>query len=478
MLSRVADKLALLLAALAITGCANMTSSRHLVDAYKHSKADCETSKLASELGLRECYDFAEAIDHVEHTLTDQAIAEGNKVELLIDGPEAHAKQLSAIRNAQHHVHLEMYIITNEAIGAAYAEALSERAQAGVQVRLLFDSLGAIEAQWSYLPKLRKAGVKTREVNALNPLKDARLWRVNRRSHRKLLVVDGAVAFTGGVNISDDYTSDSNDQGWRDTHIKVSGPAVQQFQQSFFENWNAVNPAIFPVVDTVVNMLDPLLPEFHALEKNKQFFPNISAHGNDSVRLISAKGASFIDLFTGLGKDVYKALAGDDKDEHYAIYKSYLAAILLARKSVWITQAYFAPNVEFLDALREAALRGVDVRILVPGESDVALMLNASRYYYQRLLDSGVKIYEYNANMMHAKTAVIDGQWATVGSSNLDYRSFLHNDEANAVVLGHAFGKQMQTMFMADLEKADPIDAKNGANDRKHKSSKSKLRRR
>lgn len=467
MLSRVARLFPLLLLLLAASGCANMTSSRHLVQPFTHPLPDCQTGELANELthelGLRRNYDFAEAINNVEQRLTEQTIANGNHVELLIDGPESHRQQLAAIAKAQHHIHLEMYIITNEAIGKAYADALTERANAGVRVRVLFDSLGAMDAQWRFLPKLRKVGIATREFNAINPLKDARLWRANRRSHRKMLIVDGAVAFTGGVNISDDYTTDSSEQGWRDTHIKITGPAVRQFQQSFFDNWNAINPDIFPVIDTVVNVLDPLIPEFHTLDANPQYFPALAQRGEDKVRLISTKGASFIDLFTGIGKDVLKALSQNDRDEHYAIYKSYLAAILLAKESIWITQAYFAPNQEFLNALQEAALRGVDVRVLVPGKSDVSLMLNASRNFYQELLDAGIKIYEYDANMMHAKTAVIDGQWATVGSSNLDYRSFLHNDEANAVILGKAFGQQMRNMFTHDLKQAKPVNAETWA---------------
>lgn len=410
---------------------------------------------------------FARRVGGLETVMTRRPMLAGNSVHLLIDGPATHAAQLEAIRSAKHHVHLEVYILTDEKIGQAYAEALAERARAGVKVRLMFDGVGALGAGAKYRDELRRDGVEIEEINSVNPLKEPRVWRLNRRSHRKLLVVDGRVAFTGGVNIMDEYaqsstgSSSANDSGgassgrssggsssdggdgekpqrqlgWRDTHIRVEGPAVAEFQREFLRSWEIGKGRV---------------------QVSAEYWPHNPPVGDNLMRVVSNEGADFLGLALGVPQEVVNKLLRKRKRSN-PIYVSYFSAIQESKKRVWLTQAHFAPDDDFVELLGDAAKRKVDVRLIVPGQSDVGLLPLAARHYYKRLLEAGVKLYEYEPVMIHAKTAVVDGVWSTVGSSNLDFRSFIHNDEANAIVLGRAFGKQMETQFEQDVSHSTQI---------------------
>jgi cardiolipin synthase len=242
------------------------------------------------------------------------------------------------------------------------------------------------------------------------------IWKQNNRDHRKLLVIDGRIAFTGGINISSAYESASNtrpgpeegiDQAWRDTHIMIEGPVAAQFQSLFFSSWTAAGGTIDAAT--------------------AEYFPSIGA----------------------VGRELVAAVATDQKKP--AIYATYLSAIQRSTQKVWLTNAYFAPNRKLRSAMIKAAKRGVDVRLIVPGFTDSSLILYASRSNYGELLKGGVRIYEQRYALLHAKTAVVDGALSTVGSSNLDMRSFLHNNEVNAVVIGTAFGSRMEQVFQKDL---------------------------
>jgi cardiolipin synthase len=234
------------------------------------------------------------------------------------------------------------------------------------------------------------------------------------------------VAFTGGINVSREYSSASRArrrrgaaaEGWRDTHISIRGPAVAGFQRLFVENWQGEG-----------GDADGLAPAP----------PPPRKQGDDLVQIVHARGG---------------------EGEYSAIYHAYLHAMELATERIWITQAYFAPDPRFLDTLRGASRRGVDVRIVVPGLSDVGVVLHASRSHYGDLLSAGVRVYETPDTVLHAKTAVIDGIWSTVGSSNLDYRSFLHNDEVNAIVVGQRFAALMEAQFLGDTNAAKAVDLK------------------
>ena len=365
-----------------------------------------------------------QVLDELIERLTDAPLYRDNDAELLLDGPQTHDAMLEAIASAQHHVHLESYIFADDDVGAEFAAALAAKAREGVAVRVIFDAIGSRGGADGFWMDLQEAGVAVREFNPPDPVQDQNPFDIDTRDHRKLLIVDGRVAFTGGINIDRNYARPSEaaggtgkPSGWRDTHIRIAGPAVAAFQQLFVSIWE---------------QLDEPLGELYAPP------PRQLDQGDTLVRVL-----------TNVGGD----------DELSEIWVAYQAAAKVAAERIWITQSYFAPDEELLAAITEAAARGVDVRILVAGFSDSDLLLNASRAYYGDLLEAGVSVFESQEHILHAKTMVVDGYWSTVGSSNLDYLSFLHNHEANAVILGAKFATQLEDVFLADLDNAVQIDA-------------------
>ena len=397
---------------------------------------DSKTSERAIEKVVGGDEDKADQLQRllsVEERVTGESLVTGNKVRLLVDGPAAYAEMYKAIRGAKNHIHLETYIFADDDVGRAFAQLLLDKKKQGVEVRVIYDAYGSANTSNSFLDYLQDSGVELHEFNPLNPLKDA-LWKMDNRDHRKILVVDGRVGFTGGMNVSGVYAKGSfsaphteDDEkpslevGWRDTHVRIDGPAVAELQRLFLNQWAEDGPEDIPQ------------------GKKKKYFPPLKPQGNDLVRVIASKGGG---------------------DGQYEIYEAYLAAIEHATECVWVTQAYFAPNDEMLGALQDAAKRGVDVRILVPGLTDRSIVLNASRAEYSKLLKAGVRIFERQDAMVHAKTAVIDGVWSTVGSSNFDYMSFLHNSEANAVIVSRDFGRQMKDLYKFDEQHAREINHK------------------
>ena len=391
----------------------------------------------------------------IEASIARTPLVAGNKVTLLKDGPATHEAQLAAIHHARHSIHLAIYMFTDDELGQRYVKELAARARAGVKVRVVIDGLGGMQAADAIQKELTEAGAELRVFNSVNPLKDVRLWRVTHRNHRKLLVVDGRTAFTGGINITDDYlaspgggssgsggssmSGSKKDQGakghagWRDTQVRVEGPAVAQFQQLFFDHWKELGE---PVPDGPAVM------------------PQLKRQDDQFVRVIADLGQDLIDSVTAPVRDA----ASKEKTDEAPIYATYISAIHAARERVWITQAYFAPNKGFIKELTDAAQRGVDVRVLMPGAGDSKTMVYAAHAWYHRLLKAGLRLYEYkDTTVLHAKTMVIDGVWSTVGSSNLDYRSFIFNDEANAIIIGRDFGRQMEAMYQDDLKSAEEI---------------------
>lgn len=353
-------------------------------------------------------------------SLSETPLYTDSQVTLLIDGPSTYKAMLEAIRGARETVHIETYIFADDEVGQQFADALAERSRAGVTVRLIYDSIGSWISDEDFFDLLTDAGVHVQAFNRLNPLAGGNPLKANNRTHRKLLIVDDEIAFTGGINVSNTYSSASNDRlrqrsdpllsGWRDTHLAVRGPAVSAFQAAFASNWDGED-------------LPPASDEFADC--------NAKGPCDDVVAVLLSEG-------------------GDGQES--PIYRAYIEAMQRAESRIWITQAYFAPDDTFLELLGDAAGRGVDVRLIVPGISDSAAILHASRSRYGKLLERGMRIYETTGTFLHAKTAVIDGVWSTVGSSNLDYRSFLHNDEVNAIVMGSYFGSQMEAQFEVDLE--------------------------
>lgn len=350
----------------------------------------------------------------------------GNKVDLLIDGPSTYAAMLSAIETAKDHINMETYIFEDDEVGQQFASVLIAKQKNGVQVNLIYDSVGSISTPKEFFTTLKESGINVLEFNPINPLIKKKDWDVNQRDHRKLLIIDGKTAFLGGINISSVYSSGSfgkslkklnkntNSIPWRDTHLQLSGPAVGEFQKMFMETWAEQKG-------------EPLA--------SKEYFPVLINQGNEVVRAI-----------------------GSSPEEPYSqIYVTLLSAINSAETQVFLTNAYFVPDPQLLAALKDAVKRGVNVKLLLPEKTDSTLVFYASRSYYDELLSGNVEIYEHQAALLHAKTALIDGVWSTVGSTNLDWRSFVNNQEINAVMLGQDFGAQMQKMFEQDLVSSKQI---------------------
>ncbi|WP_296890431.1 cardiolipin synthase [Thiobacillus sp.] len=363
-----------------------------------------------------------------EEAIVGSPLTTGNQVVLLQDGPATYQAMYAAILAAQDHINMETYILDDDEVGQRFAQALIAKQQQGVQVHLIRDSVGTLDTPAAFFKQLTDSGIQVLEFNPINPLLSRKEWSLNQRDHRKLLIVDGRTAFLGGINISSVYSGGSfragsrarpgsgSDHGpaWRDTDLQLQGPVVAELQKLFLSTWETQKGAPLP-------------------EKN--YFPPPERAGREVVRAI-----------------------GSSPDEPYSlIYATLLSAIASAETSVHLTNAYFVPDPQLLDALEAAARRGVDVTLILPSQTDSWLVFHAGRNYYDRLLQAGVKIHERRGVILHSKTALIDGVWATVGSTNLDWRSFLHNYELNAVVLGTEFGKQVQTMFARDLAASDAI---------------------
>lgn len=356
------------------------------------------------------------ALAALEEAATGSPLIAGNKVTLLFDGPQTMKAMLAAIAAAKDHINLETYIFDQDELGIRFADLLIERQRAGVQVNVIYDSVGTIGTPQAFFDRMRDAGIRLLAFNPVNPLKPVGPWGPNNRDHRKILVVDGMVAFTGGVNISSTYAKSSLfrskarrnvEVGWRDTHIKIEGPAVAALQWVFLDNWARQESEELP---------------------DSNFFPHVKEAGDKLVRVLASEPGG-----------------------NYEIYKAYMLAIQEAKKTVHITSAYFVPDLQILRALSDAARRGVEVKIVLPGVTDSTLLFNATRSFYKEMLENGIRIYQMQRAVLHAKTAVIDNVWATVGSTNIDTRSFLHNHEINVVVFGEEFGTAMENAFAEDL---------------------------
>ena len=372
----------------------------------------------------------------IEEAIVGSPLTVGNQATLLQDGPATYGAMFAAIEAARDHIHLETYILDDDEVGRKFADALIAKQKKGVQVSVIHDSVGTLQTPKEFFKRMTDVGIRVLEFNPVNPTQARKGWELNQRDHRKLLIVDGKVAFLGGINISSVYSSGSfsrsgggssgsgggaapgkDGKAWRDTHVRLQGPVVAEYQRLFLATWK--------------KQKGPPLPD-------RNYFPPLQNVGNQVVRAI-----------------------GSSPDDPYAlIYATFLSAIGAAETSVHITMAYFAPDPQFLEALKSAARRGVDVTLILPSQTDSWLIFHAGRRFYTPLLKAGVKIYERKGVILHSKTAVIDGVWATIGSTNLDWRSFLHNDELNAVVLGADFSQQMEAMFAKDLEASQPVTLK------------------
>lgn len=368
--------------------------------------------------------DILERHTAVVESVTDSPLTKGNKVTLLADGPATYAAMFKAIEKAKDQVNLETYIIEDDETGRKFADLLLKKQAAGVQVNIIYDSVGSLNTPAAFFQRLGEGGIQVVEFNALNPLKAQANWglTLTHRDHRKILIVDGKVAILGGINISEVYSSrpfkrkekEKAPIHWRDTDVQIEGPAVAEIQKLFLDTW---------------------LKQKGAELSEKNQFPALKEEGNALVRVIGST-------------------PGETNRIPFVVYVS---AIIFAEHSIHLTNSYFIPDEQIIQGLSDAAARGVDVKIIFPGVTDSQVALYAQRYHYSRLLQSGVKVYEHDTSLLHAKTAVIDEVWATVGSTNLDFLSLLNNDEVNAIILGQEFAGEMEKMFARDLADSKQI---------------------
>jgi cardiolipin synthase len=425
-----------LLTVLAVAGCLIVASCKSLpvADGSSNPPEAVRIQHARGPLSVKESTAILEKLEGGEtgvlqrHTSVEEAVAGaplvlGNKVSLLQDGTATYKSMFAAIRGAKDHINIETYIFEDDETGQRFADLLLKKQAAGVQVNLIYDSVGSMNTPATFFDTLKKGGVRVLEFNPVNPLTAKKGWQLNQRDHRKLLVVDGRIAFVGGINISGVYSAGSAAPGagenripWRDTQLRIEGPVVADFQKLFMASWEKQRGEPLP---------------------RKNYFPKLAPRGDAVVRAISSSGS----------------------EEYSPIYVTLLSAINSAEISVYLTNAYFVPDPQLLEALKGAAGRGVEVKLILPSQTDFWAVFHAGRSYYTELLEAGVVIYERHEVLLHSKTALVDGVWSSVGSTNLDWRSFLHNEELNAVVLGTKFSEQMMAAFEKDLAASERITA-------------------
>ena len=349
-------------------------------------------------------------------SLLGPALLDGNSTTTLVNGDEFFPAMLEAIRAAKRTVCFETYVYWSGRIGADFADALSERARSGVKVHVLIDSFGSGRIDKDFIKQMESAGVQLVKYHPLRWYNLTTAQKLDNRTHRKLLIVDGTIGFTGGIGIADEWLGDAQSPDhWRDTHYQVLGPAVAQLQAAFIDNWMETTGHVlqgddyFPAID-------------RAGEHLAQVFKSSPNEGSDSMELM------------------------------------YLLSIAAAKKNIRIGSSYFVPNALAVQTLAEASQRGAKVQIIVPGRLiDIKIVRHASRARWGDLLRAGVEIYEYQPTMYHCKQMIVDDLWVSIGSANLDNRSFRHNDEANLNVMDRAFAQEQIRVFDEDLQRSRRI---------------------
>ena len=337
--------------------------------------------------------------------LMGPVIAEGNKIRGLNNGDEIFPAMLAAIHSAQKTICFESYIYWSGKIGQEFADALSEKAKAGVKVHLLIDWLGSQKIEDRLVNQMKDAGV---ELQYYRPLRWYNVSRLNNRTHRKILVVDGYIGFTGGVGIADEWTGDGKQKDkWRDTHYEAIGPVAAQMQAVFMDNWLKVRP------------------EVHA---NPEYFPPIKNYGDSYAQMFKSSS----------------------QEGSASVRIMYLMAIATAKKSILIENAYFVPDEATIKEIVKARTRGVHIEIITPRLLDNDIVRQASREQWGPLLASGIKMYEYTAALFHNKVFIVDDYFVSIGSTNLDERSFRLNDEANLNVFDSKFALDQVATFEKD----------------------------
>ena len=370
-----------------------------------------------------------DALQHqydLQRGLSDSPIVFGNKVTLLPGGQEAFQAIFAAIADARDSINLEYFILADVVFGGTrLSDVLLDRLRAGVKLNMIYDSYGSRETPAAFFDTLRKAGARILQFNPVDPFKLRIGWSPNDRDHRKITVVDGRIGFTGGVNLDKAYENppsagipadhDTRHAYWRDTALRIEGPAVGELQKLFFGTWR----------EQKAPPADPA-----------DYFPSLPRQGVQTIRIIGSS-------------------PGNQQPLYYA---SLLTAVQNARKRVWLCSGYFVPPHQEREALMQAARAGLDVRVVAPAFSDVQAAVYAARAAYGDLLQAGVRIYEMRDAVVHAKLALVDNTWAVVGSSNLDRRSVIFNNEVDAVILGQDAAAQIEALMQRYIAAATPVD--------------------
>ncbi|MGZ9583850.1 cardiolipin synthase [Paenibacillus marinisediminis] len=345
--------------------------------------------------------------------MSDSQITGCNQTKVLTNGHDTFEAMIAAIRGAKHHIHFEFYILRDDAIGTLFQNLLIEKVREGVKVRVMTDGVGSIELRQRYITRFKEAGV---EFHWFLPV-----WvsffrrRLNYRNHRKILVVDGIVGFLGGMNIGDEYVGRNEKTGfWRDTHLQIEGDSVYSLQAIFLHDW--------------------ALASSQRLDE-PELFPKHTCRGKEQLKLVPS---------------------GPDTSRD-AIQELYFGTLNYAKERVWIATPYFIPDPGNLLAIKSAALSGIDVRIIIPEQSDSKVVDWASRSYLEELMQAGVKFYAYQHGFIHAKTVVMDRALACVGTANMDMRSFFSNFELNAVLFDDKTIERVERDFLMDYENCTPI---------------------
>jgi len=339
----------------------------------------------------------------------------GNKIKLLINGENKFPEVLDALKNAKHHIHIQYYIFEDGDIANAIKDVLVQKAKEGVEVRFIYDDFGSSSIRKEFVQELKDGGVQAYPFYKVLFILFAS--RVNYRNHRKMIIIDGCIGFTGGINVSDRYINKPGQLYWRDTHVKISGPGVYYLQYLFICDWNFCSGKY--------------------LKLQKDFFCTGPVSGGKATVQIAA--------------------SGPDSDFPTLMF-SMVQTIGLAEKELLITTPYFIPGGNILDALQVAAMSGVNVKILVPDKSDSSLINMASRSYYGELLDAGVEVYRYQKGFVHAKTMVSDGQLCIIGTANMDHRSFELNFEVNSMIYDTTTAEELRDVFYRDIRDAKKIN--------------------
>ncbi len=337
-----------------------------------------------------------------------------NKVTILNNGEETFPAIFEALRNATHHIHLEYYMIEDGRIGNQLKEILIEKAKQGVEIRLIYDDVGSWDISDDYIDELKEAGI---DANAFIPVRFPRFaQKINFRNHRKIVIVDGKIGFLGGLNFADRYMYGIPEIGfWRDTHIRLEGTAVGSLQVVFLTDWQFVT---------------------NILLNNSDYFPRYESEEKTMVQI---------------------AASGPDSDWD-SIMQTFFYAISTAKKYLYISTPYFIPNESILTAIKTVALSGVDVKIILPSKSDSRLTFFGSMSYIKELLEANVSIHMYKKGFTHSKILIVDDIFSSVGTANMDLRSFDQNFEINALIYDEKIAKQLKTSFVDDLTNCDQLN--------------------